>query len=241
MNRMELQQLDILAFGAHADDVEIGMGGTIAKYARKGYKIGICDLTKAELSSNGTVEIRQTEANRAAEILGTSVRETLDIPDRGLFLNEAYIAKVADVIRRYRPKIVFAPYFEDRHPDHGNCARLVKEAVFSAGIKKFETNGVPKPHKVDNIYFYMINGFHVPDFVIDISAFIDKKIAALKAYESQFVKSKESFETPLVNGYIEAVEARERMFGKEAGVAFAEGFKTAKPFLINYDLIGDKK
>lgn len=241
MNRMELQQLDILAFGAHADDVEIGMGGTIAKYARKGYKIGICDLTKAELSSNGTVEIRQTEANRAAEILGTSVRETLDIPDRGLFLNEAYIAKVADVIRRYRPKIVFAPYFEDRHPDHGNCARLVKEAVFSAGIKKFETKGVTEPHKVANIYFYMINGFHVPDFVIDISAFIDKKIAALKAYESQFVKSKESFETPLVNGYIEAVEARERMFGKEAGVAFAEGFKTAKPFLINYDLIGDKK
>ncbi|EIJ78659.1 hypothetical protein PB1_13914 [Bacillus methanolicus PB1] len=238
---MELQYLDILAFGAHADDVEIGMGGTIAKYASKGYKIGICDLTKAELSSNGTVEIRQAEANRAAEILGTSVRETLDIPDRGLFLSETYITKVADVIRRYRPKIVFAPYFEDRHPDHSNCARLVKEAVFSAGIKKFKTKAVPEPHKVANIYFYMINGFHVPDFVIDISAFIDKKIAALQAYESQFVKTKESFETPLVNGYIEAVKAREKMFGKEAGADFAEGFKTAKPFLVNYDLIGDKK
>ncbi|EIJ83279.1 bacillithiol biosynthesis deacetylase BshB1 [Bacillus methanolicus] len=238
---MELQYLDILAFGAHADDVEIGMGGTIAKYASKGYKIGICDLTKAELSSNGTVDIRRTEANRAAEILGTSVRETLDIPDRGIFLTESYIKKVANVIRRYRPKIVFAPYFEDRHPDHSNCARLVKEAVFSAGIKKFETQENSEPHRVANVFYYMINGFHVPDFVIDISDFIDKKMAALHAYESQFVKSNESFETPLVNGYIEAVEARERMFGKEAGVAFAEGFKTARPILINHDLIGDKE
>jgi bacillithiol biosynthesis deacetylase BshB1 len=232
---MDEIKLDILAFGAHADDVEIGMGGTIAKYAEKGFKIGICDLTEAELSSNGTVELRKKEALKASGILGVSIRETLTLPDRGLYLKEEHIRKVVETIRRFKPETVFAPYFEDRHPDHGNCARIVEEAVFSAGIKKFVTNKNSEPHRVKSIYFYMINGFHKPDFVIDISEHINHKKCSLEAYESQFIKNDHTFETPLVNGYIETIEAREKLFGKEVGVNYAEGFKTKKPLM--FDLV----
>ncbi|MFS0635610.1 bacillithiol biosynthesis deacetylase BshB1 [Mesobacillus foraminis] len=236
---MARSKLDILAIGAHADDVEIGMGGTIAKYASLGKEIGICDLTKAELSSNGTVGLRMEEAEKAAGIIGAGYREVLDIPDRGLLMKEEYIKKIVSVIRRTRPLVLFAPFFEDRHPDHGNCARLVEEAVFSAGIKKFDSGDGLPPHKVSSLYFYMINGFHRPDFVIDITDFMETKKRALLAYESQFIKAKSSYDTPLVNGYIETVEARERLFGKEAGVEYAEGFKTRTPLVI-HDLLGEK-
>lgn len=236
---MEDKQLHILAFGAHADDVEIGMAGTIAKLTAEGKKIGICDLTAADLSSNGNVMLRKEEANQAAQILGIHTRLCLSFPDRGLFLIEEYIRKIAGVIRTYKPKIVFAPYFEDRHPDHGNCAHLVEEAVFSAGIKKYVTDQGEHPHKVERVYFYMINGFHKPDFAVDISPFIEKKLASLRAYKSQFQQTDNSYETPLVNGYIETVESRERMFGKLVGAQFAEGFKTKVPILLKRDLLGD--
>jgi N-acetylglucosamine malate deacetylase 1 len=236
---MNDKSLHILAFGAHADDVEIGMGGSIAKLAANGKRIGICDLTDADLSSNGTIELRKLEAKKAAEILGVTERLSLGIPDRGLLLKEEFIRDIASVIRRYQPKIVFAPFFEDRHPDHGNCARLVEEAVFSAGIRKYLTKSDEEPHKVSRVYFYMINGFHKPDFTFDISETMEQKIAALRAYKSQFEQTENSVETPLVNGYIETVEARERLFGQQVGVKFAEGFKSKVPILLYRDLIGD--
>ncbi|RDU36365.1 bacillithiol biosynthesis deacetylase BshB1 [Neobacillus piezotolerans] len=232
--------VDILAFGAHADDVEIGMGGAIAKFSARGKKIVICDLTQAELSSNGDVETRKKEAGEAAAILGAE-RLALDLPDRGLFLEQEYIRKIVAAIRKYRPKVIFAPYLEDRHPDHGNCALLVREAVFSAGIRKYEDGTGSPPFKAAALHYYMINGFHSPDFLIDISDYIDKKREALNSYKSQFVKSAESFDTPLVNGYIESIEARESLFGKQAGVMFAEGFKTGAPLLLDLDLIGERK
>jgi N-acetylglucosamine malate deacetylase 1 len=236
---MSNKPLHILAFGAHADDVEIGMGGSIAKLTAQGKRIGICDLTEAELSSNGTIEIRKAEANKAAEILGVTERLSLAFPDRGLLMQEEFIRKIAFVIRKYQPQIVFAPYFEDRHPDHGNCARLVEEAVFSAGIRKYHTEKTQEPHKVSKVYFYLINGFHKPDFTIDISDSMDDKVEALRAYKSQFEQTENSVNTPLVNGYIETVEARERLFGQQVGVDFAEGFKSKVPILLNRDLIGD--
>lgn len=229
-----------MAFGAHADDVEIGMGGTIAQLASEGKKIGICDLTDADLSSNGTVALRKIEAEQAAKTLGVVLRTSLGFPDRGLYLKEEYINRIAQMIRIHKPKIVFAPYPADRHPDHGNCSRLVEEAVFSAGIKKYQTEGCNEPHKVERLYFYMINGFHEPDFTIDITSFINQKLSALRAYKSQFERSSESFNTPLVNGYIETVEARERMFGKLVNVTYAEGFKTKVPILIKHDLLGEE-
>jgi bacillithiol biosynthesis deacetylase BshB1 len=239
VHEMENNQLHVLAFGAHADDVEIGMAGTIAKLTAEGKRIGICDLTDAGLSSNGNVEMRKEEALLSAEILGVSRRISLDIPDRGLLLNEEYIKKIAKVIRTHKPQIVFAPYFEDRHPDHGNCARLVEEAVFSAGIRKYQTGDTNLPHRVGRMYFYMINGFHKPDFTIDITPYINKKLESLRAYKSQFEQTEQSYNTPLVNGYIETVEAREKMFGGQVGVSFAEGFKTKVPILLNHDLLGE--
>jgi bacillithiol biosynthesis deacetylase BshB1 len=241
VNNMNDRSLHILAFGAHPDDVEIGMGGTIAKYARKGYKIGICDLTLAELSSNGTVELRQQEAKEAAHILGVTERVNLRLPDRSLLKNEAYIHKIVSVIREYRPSLVFAPYWVDRHPDHGNCASLVEEAVFSAAIRRYEDERNLPAHRVKSLYFYMINGFHQPSFLIDISDTIELKLASLRAYKSQFEKTAGSVDTPLTNGYIETVESRERLFGKEAGVPFAEGFISKKPILISHDLLGEMK
>ncbi|WP_423798942.1 bacillithiol biosynthesis deacetylase BshB1 [Neobacillus sp. SAB-20_R2A] len=235
---MQGKSLDILAFGAHADDVEIGMAGTIAKLTAEGYRVGICDLTDADLSSNGNVALRKAEAAKAADVLGVSYRTSLGFPDRGLYLKDEYIRKIADIIRQHKPKLVFAPFFEDRHPDHGNCARLVEEAVFSAGIKKYETES-SEPHRVNRLYFYMINGFHKPDFTVDISMSMEKKIAALQSYKSQFDRTDTSYDTPLVNGYIETVEARERMFGKLVNVTYAEGFKTMVPILLNRDLLGD--
>ncbi|MFD6442041.1 bacillithiol biosynthesis deacetylase BshB1 [Peribacillus sp. NPDC060186] len=231
--------IDILAFGAHADDVEIGMGGTIAKYAKQGKTIVICDLTKAEMSSNGTVLLRQKEAGKAAEILGVE-RISLDFPDRGLYMKEEYIKQIIAVIRKYKPTLVFAPFLEDRHPDHGNCAKLVEEAVFSAGVRKYMDDEGLEAHHVQNMYYFMINGFHKPDFVVDITSSISEKLDSLRAYGSQFDKSNTTVETPLVNGYIETVEARERMFGKEVGVAYAEGFMSKKPLLIEVDLLGEK-
>ncbi|WP_442854438.1 bacillithiol biosynthesis deacetylase BshB1 [Bacillus sp. FJAT-29937] len=239
--RMSEIKLDILAFGAHADDVEIGMGASIAKFAYIGKTIGICDLTNAELSSNGTVETRKIEAQKAAEVLGVSIRENINLPDRGLFPNPEFIKKITAVIRKYRPSLVFAPYYYDRHPDHGQCARLVEEAIFSAGIRKYSTEDEFGPHRVKNLFFYMINGYHEPDFVIDVSNYMDKKIESLRAYKSQFEKNDGTFNTPLVNGYIETIEARERLFGKEVEVAYAEGFKRKRPVIINLDLFGENE
>ncbi|WP_340371649.1 bacillithiol biosynthesis deacetylase BshB1 [Peribacillus sp. FSL E2-0218] len=230
--------IDILAFGAHADDVEIGMGGTIAKYVQQGKHIVICDLTKAEMSSNGSISLRQKEAKKAADILGVE-RISLDLPDRGLYMKAEYINQIITVIRRYKPALVFAPFSADRHPDHGNCAKLVEEAVFSAGVRKYMEEGSSDYHRVKNMYYYMINGFHKPDFVVDITSTLPTKLDSLRAYASQFDKTDGAEDTPLVNGYIETVEARERMFGKEVGVGYAEGFMTKKPLLIDADLLGD--
>lgn len=236
---MEENKLHILAFGAHSDDVEIGMGGTIAKYVGRNMKVGICDLTEADLSSNGTVQSRKLEASEAASILGVQVRENLQLPDRGLFLTDNAIKKVVATIRKYRPRVVFAPYLIDRHPDHGNCTKIVEEAVFSAGIRKYETDENLPPHRVEKIIYYMINGFHKPDMVIDISEYMNIKIASLNAYKSQFQKTSETIDTPLVNGYIESIEAREKLFGKEVGVSYAEGFKVKSPILLDKDLLGE--
>jgi bacillithiol biosynthesis deacetylase BshB1 len=233
-------KLHILAFGAHADDVEIGMAGTIAKYTKKGYLAGVCDLTQAELSSNGTVELRKQEAARAAELLGVHIRKNLGMPDRGLFLKEEYIEQIADVIREYKPSVVFVPYYEDRHPDHANCARLVEEAVFSAGIRKYKGKKELPHHRVSSLYYYIINGFHKPSFYIDVTDEMETKVAALQAYESQFTKGVDGVMTPLTEGYIETVVAREKLFGKEAGVQYAEGFLSKKPLLLEHDVIGEK-
>ncbi|WP_349407552.1 bacillithiol biosynthesis deacetylase BshB1 [Pseudalkalibacillus sp. SCS-8] len=230
--------LDILAFGAHPDDVEIGMAGTLILHAKKGYKTGICDLTRAELSSNGDVDLRQQEANEASGILGLSERINLGFPDRGLVHKEEFIKKITETIRTYAPKIVFIPYPKDRHPDHGNCTKLVEEALFSAGIMKYETEGKLPAHKVEQVYYYFINGFDHPTMIVDITSVKKQKMDSLKAYNSQFTTVEGGVVTPLNNGYLETVEARDALFGKEAGIRYAEGFHTKRPIRMD-NLLGE--
>ncbi|WP_257351783.1 bacillithiol biosynthesis deacetylase BshB1 [Pseudalkalibacillus decolorationis] len=228
-----MSQLDLLAFGAHPDDVEIGMAGTVIRHSKMGYKCGICDLTLAELSSNGTVELRQEEASEAAKVLRLHTRLNLQLPDRGLQYNSAYVNKIVEIIRTYQPKVVFLPYHEDRHPDHGNCARLVEEALFSAGIKKYQADQELPPHKVRDIYYYFINGYEHPSITVDITSVREEKLKCLQAYKSQFTLSEDGVDTPLNNGYLETVLARDTLFGKETGVKLAEGFYIKKPLLID--------
>lgn len=235
-----LVSLDILAFGAHPDDVEIGMAGTLAKYASAGKKVAICNLTKAELSSNGTVNIRQQEAEEAANHLGLTSRIQLDLADRGLSINEAEsLAKITSVIRTYKPTIVFAPGSPDRHPDHIHAGRLIQEAVFNARIHKYKCMDNLPAHKVRDVFTYFINGLAQPDFVVDIAEWKEHKRKALQAYKSQFEHSQASVETPLNAEYIASVEARDKVFGSQAGLQIAEGFQTVKPFVVSNLLEGN--
>lgn len=236
---MEETTLDILAFGAHADDVEIGMGGTLKKMAEEGKKTGICDLTEAELSSNGTVFKRHHEARHAGEILSVTTRLNMKFPDRGLTLSDDKISALVKIIRTKKPQVVFVPYAEDRHPDHGHAAQLVEEAVFSAGIRKYQPN-LGEAHKVTRIYYYFINGFHRPQFTINITNQIEAKKQALEAYESQFTLSSDSVATPLTNGYVNKVIYREYLYGKESGVDYAEGFMAKSLMCLEEFPLGER-
>jgi N-acetylglucosamine malate deacetylase 1 len=223
-------KLDFLVFGAHADDAEIGMGGTIAKHAEAGVRIGICDLTLAEMSSNGTVEGRRREAEEAAKALKLAARSNLELPDRGLALEEEHIRRIVAEIRLHRPRIVFAPYWEDRHPDHIACSRLVQEAVFNAKLRKYMPE-LPA-HTVEETYFYFINDTVNPDVMVDVSGVYEMKRAALRAYRSQFETSgADVVRTPLNQGYLERVEARDSLLGQKRFIAYAEGFMTKLPYM----------
>ncbi|PYZ94537.1 bacillithiol biosynthesis deacetylase BshB1 [Salipaludibacillus keqinensis] len=234
-------KVDLLAIGAHPDDVEIGMGGTIAKYRQAGKNVVIVHLTEAGLSSNGTIETRQIEAENACKVLGISNPVQFQFPDRQLLsVREEAIAALVTVIRQYRPKLLFAPYFQDRHPDHGHCGEIVREAFFSSGIKKYledETELAYRPHA---LYFYQINGLTTPDFLVDISDSIDVKYSALACFKSQFSPQVGKVKTPLNSGFLEKLKARDQLLGNEVGVNYAEGFFSDKPILI-YDLLGDKQ
>lgn len=226
--------VDVLAFGAHPDDVEIGMGGTLALCARRGLVTAICDLTRAELSSNGTVETRQAEAEEAARVLGVAVRENAGLADRGFRVNEETVATVTAIIRRLKPQVVFAPYEEDRHPDHRLCSQLVQEAVANAALRRYAPSGCPKePHRVAALYFYLIHGNTKPSFVVDISETQSLKETALLAYRSQFVAAPERVATPLNQGFLDALRARDRWFGHVAGVTYGEGFVSAVPVVVD--------
>jgi len=227
--------LDILVFAAHPDDAEIGMGGAILKHVRRGWRVGICDLTEAEMSSNGTVEIRREEAAKASEALGIRYRSNLRLPDRGLNLVPEQINALVREIRRLRPRIVAAPYWKDRHPDHVMCSRLVQEAVFSAKLRHYMPD-LPA-WTVGDVFYYFINDLDEPDVLVDISAEHEGKMRALKCYRSQFEPDgPDRVDTPLTMGYLERVEARDRLLGQRRLVAYAEGFVSQGPLLV--DLLG---
>ncbi|MBA9085319.1 bacillithiol biosynthesis deacetylase BshB1 [Fontibacillus solani] len=229
-------KLDILIFGAHGDDAEIGMAGTIAKQVAAGYSVGLCDLTEAELSSNGNVVLRKEEAAEAAKVLGVKVRHNLGLPDRGLYVNPEQIAAVTEVIRKYQPSIIFAPYWEDRHPDHIACSKLVEEAAFNAKLRRYMPD---KPAvQAPDLYFYFINDWRTPDLLVDVTDYYMTKEAALECYRSQFGQSsmnekEDVAPTPLNQGYVERVKARDALLGQRKLIPYAEGFAVKTPYVVN--------
>ncbi|MUG44657.1 bacillithiol biosynthesis deacetylase BshB1 [Paenibacillus woosongensis] len=226
-------KLDILVIGAHADDAEIGMSGTIAKQVAAGFKVGIIDLTEAELSSNGSVQLRKEEAAAASRVLGLAHRGNLGLPDRGLDPTSDNIAAVAAVIRSHAPDIVFAPYWDDRHPDHVAASKLVEEAVFNAKLRRYmpEIPAIPLP----DLYFYFINDWRTPDLLVDITEYYPVKEQALECYRSQFGQAapgEDIAPTPLNQGYVDRVKARDALLGQRKLIPYAEGFAVKSPFLI---------
>lgn len=229
-----MSSLDILAIGAHPDDVEIGAAGSLLLAAKQGKRIGILDLTYAELSSNGNVERRQQEAAAADRLLGVTQRFNFGLPDRGLEgVRDEAISRMVDLIRRTRPQIVLAPYFQDRHPDHESVSRIVREAVFSAGIRKYQPDDAHPAYRPAQLLYYFINTTVTPQVVVDVTAIYPEKMNVLKCYRSQFELEEGSVATPLTNGYLESVEYRERLFGQQAGVMYAEGFVGAAPYVLS--------
>ncbi|WP_289039537.1 bacillithiol biosynthesis deacetylase BshB1 [uncultured Zobellia sp.] len=228
-------KLDILAFGAHPDDVELGAGATIAKAIANGKKVGIVDLTRGELGTRGSAEIRDNEAAAAAKILGVSARENLGFAD-GFFVNDRkHQLEIIKMVRKYQPDIVLCNAIDDRHIDHGKGSKLVSDACFLSGLIKIETqldvDGANQTQWRPRVVYHYIQWKNIePDFVVDVSEFITKKTEAILAYSSQFhdPKSKEP-ETPISSkNFIDSVNYRARDLGRLVGVEYAEGFTTER-------------
>ncbi len=231
-------KLDIVAFGAHPDDVELGCSGTIAKEISLGKKVGIIDLTRGELGTRGSVEIRNSESEKASQILGVSVRENLDMRD-GFFVNdEAHQLKIIEMIRKYQPEIVLCNAIDDRHIDHGKGSKLVSDACFLSGLRRIETffNGEKQSAWRPKLVYHYIQWKTIePDFVVDISDFMDIKMQSILAYSSQFYNPNTNEpESPISSkNFIESVKYRAQDLGRITGVAYAEGFTVERYLTVN--------
>ncbi|MBL0013124.1 MAG: bacillithiol biosynthesis deacetylase BshB1 [Flavobacterium sp.] len=231
-------KLDILAFGAHPDDVELGCGGTIAKEVSLGKKVGIIDLTRGELGTRGTAETRDMEAANAAEILGVAVRENLNMRD-GFFVNdEEHQLAVIRMIRKYQPNIVLCNAIDDRHIDHGKGSKLVSDACFLSGLMKIETDYDGKKQQVWRpmvVYHYMQWKNLEPDFVVDISGFNEKRVEAILAYSSQFYNPNSTEPETLIatKNFLESLNYRPQDYGRLIGKDYAEGFNVERYLGVN--------
>ena len=237
-NNVMSDALDLLAFGPHPDDIEIGMGGTIARHTADGYRVGLCDLTRGELGSNGTPDDRLAEGEAARAVLGAVTRVNLELPDGNLRPDdEGQIGRIVDCVRRWRPRAVAIPYWQDRHPDHVSASTLLTRALFKSGLRRFVTNGGSREStdawRPDWVCYYFINDGATPSFVVDVSNHYARKREALACHRTQFTPAGTSAATtrltsPLFN---QLIESRDAQFGAVAGVAFAEGFVVRDPLL----------
>lgn len=219
-----LMKLDLLAFGPHPDDVEIGAGGILARHASMGYQCGIVDLTAGEMASNGTVEERQTEAQKAKEVLGCLNRECLHLPDAHLETDRDSIYKVVSALRKYRPAVVLAPYYkDDRHPDHSTTGELVRRAAYLSGLLRFPVEG--EPFRPCKLLFFLLSVQRKPDFILDVTSVYEKKEEAIRAHQSQFYHHRSDREPTLVNDpfFIRYIKSRDSYFGSLIGTAWGEG------------------
>jgi len=231
-------KLDILAIGAHPDDIELGCGATLAKEVALGKKVGVIDLTRGELGTRGSAEIRDTEASTAAEILGLDVRVNLGFRDAFFMNDEAHQLKLIEQIRKFQPEIVFCNAIDDRHIDHSKGSKLVSDACFLSGLRKIETFSdglLQDAWRPNQVYHYIQWKNLEPDFVVDVSGFLDKKLEAVMAYSSQFYdpKSSEPISPISSKNFLDSVSYRARDLGRIIGVEAAEGFNSERYVAVN--------
>jgi len=221
--------LDLLAFGPHPDDIEIGLAGTIARHTAAGLSVGLCDLTAGELGSNGTSVERRREADDAARVLRASWRENLGWPDGGIAETDVHIQSAVALIRRHQPRTIAVPYWHDRHPDHRAASALLDVAVFKAGLRRFDAPG--EPWRPEWVCYYFINDGATPSFVVDVSAYYETKRRALACFASQFAPAGAAFVATRLSSstFMQLIETRDGQFGALAGVAFAEGLVVREP------------
>lgn len=219
-----VMKLDILVFGAHPDDVELGCGGTIIKEVQRGKKVGVIDLTRGELGTRGTIESRDSETKEATQIMGIHMRENMNFKDGFFKDDEEHKLKLIRKIRKYRPEIVITNATFDRHPDHPRGSHITVDASFLAGLEKIETSQeVWRPNAIYHyIQFYDLK----PDIVVDISKQIELKLKAVRAYKTQFFnpESKESETIISSKGFLDSVSYRSKDLGRQVGCEYAEGF-----------------
>jgi len=231
--------VDLLAFGPHPDDLEIGMGGTIALHVSMGLSVGLCDLTAGEMGSNGTPEVRREEAAAAARTLGAVFRENLAWRDRRIGKDPGHLDEAVAFIRRHRPRTVAVPYWSDRHPDHVAASEVLTEAAFNAALRRYP--GAGEAWKPEWICYYFINDSVTPSFVVDVSEHYQRKRDALDCYGSQFATDGEgTVPTRLTaSTFRQLIESRDAQFGAQADVAFAEGF-VVRQTLVRRDLFPEQ-
>jgi N-acetylglucosamine malate deacetylase 1 len=228
-------KVDILAFGAHPDDVECAAAGVLIKHIAMGKSAAIVDLTAGEMGSYGTVEERKDEATSAAMLMGVKHREQLNLPDGGIENNENSRLLIIQMIRKYRPAVVLANAINDRHPDHANAAKLVSDAAFLSGLKKKKTfyNGIEQEAwRPDVVYHYIQDYFIEPGFVIDITNQMDKKMETILAFKSQFVEPKDKQPNSIL-GLIDQIKNMNSIYGRPINAAYAEGFTTGRYIGVN--------
>ncbi|HET6245037.1 MAG: bacillithiol biosynthesis deacetylase BshB1 [Bacteroidetes bacterium] len=231
-------KLDILAFGAHPDDVELGCSGTILHHNSLGLQTGIIDLTRGELGTRGNADLRVKEAQKAAEILEVKVRENLLFADGFFNTDQYHLLQVIKKLRHYKPKVVLCNAMSDRHPDHGRAGKLISDACFYSGLIKIETNmnGFPQEAwRPDSVYHYVQDRYIKPDIAIDITAFMEQKTTAILAFSSQFFNP-DSIEpqTPISGeDFLEVVKSRAADFGRQIGVRYAEGYTVERLIGVN--------
>lgn len=216
--------LDVLAFAAHRDDVELTCAGTLIKLVDRGYKVGIVDLTAGEMGTRGTAEEREQEASEATRVMGVAIRENLHIPDGYVQATDNHERKVIRVIRAYRPRLLFLPYWEDRHPDHAHTGRLVASAWFKSGLTKLDT-GQPA-HRPERLLYYMCHHRFEPTFVVDVTDQHERKMQAIRAFRSQIYNPAYAAEGTYISRkeYLEELEARSRYYGSLIGRRYGEPF-----------------
>lgn len=223
--------LDLLVFGPHPDDLEIGLGATIARHVAEGHRVGLCDLTAGEMGSNGTVEERLDEAEAARAVLGAEWRENLRWVDREIGKRAAHLADAVTFIRRHRPRVVAVPHWSDRHPDHVAASAVLTEAVFNSGLRRYRAEG--EAWRPDWICYYFINDSERPSFVIDATDYYEVKRRALDCHVTQFQppgadRTSTRLNTPL---FRQLIESRDAQFGALAGVTWAEGVVVREPIV----------